>query len=54
MSQNLKIRKNKKAGYRQIQKVVKNIVENMLQKMLLSNCHLNLPFLWPQQLNALL
>ena len=47
MSQNLKIRKSPKAGYRHTQKVAKNFVENMLQKI----CHLatvmsNLSFLW--------
>ena len=36
MSQILKIRRSPKAGYRHIQKVAKNIVENMLQKILFS------------------
>ena len=48
MSQNLKIRRSPKAGYRHIEKVAKNIVENMLQK----TCYLatvmsNLSFLRP-------
>ena len=48
MSQNLKIRRSPKAGYRHIQKVAKNIVENMLQKMLFSNCHVK--FIFPMAL----
>ena len=48
MSKNLKIRRNTKAGYRHIQKVVKNIVENMLQKTLFSNCHVK--FIFPMAL----
>ena len=45
MSKNLKL---PKAGYRHIQKVAKNIVENMLQKMLFSNCHVK--FIFPMAL----
>ena len=37
MSQNLKIRRTPKARYRQIQKNVVSILENMLQKI--HNCH---------------
>ena len=48
MSQNLKIRRSPKAGYRHIQKVAKNIVENMLQKMLFNNCHVK--FIFPMAL----
>ena len=33
MSQNLKIQRSPKAGYHHIEKVVKNIVENMLPKI---------------------
>ena len=33
MNQNLKTRRRPKAGYRHIQKVVKHIEENMLQKI---------------------
>ena len=48
MSQNLKIRRSPKAGYRHIQKVAKNIVENVLQKMCyLATAMSNLPFFWP-------
>ena len=48
MSQNLKIRRSPKAGYRHIQKVFKNIVENMLQKICyLATVTSNLSFLWP-------
>ena len=48
MSQNLKIRRSPKAGYRRIQKVAKNIAENMLQKICyLATVMSNLPFLWP-------
>ena len=55
MSQNLKIRRSPKVGYCDIQKVFKNIGENVSQKI----CYLetvtsNLSFLWPQQLKALL
>ena len=48
MSKNLKIRRSPKAGYRHIQKVAKNIVENMLQKMLFSNFHVK--FIFPMAL----
>ena len=44
MSKNLKIRRSPKAGYRRMQKVAKNIVENILQKMLFSNCHVKFIF----------
>ena len=48
MSQILKIRRSPKAGYRHIQKVAKNIVENMLQKICyLATVMSNLSFLWP-------
>ena len=48
MSQNLKIRRSPKAGYRHIQKVFKNIVENMLQEICyLATVTSNLSFLWP-------
>ena len=48
MSQNLKIQRSPKAGYHHIQKVAKNIVENMLQKMLFGNCHVK--FIFPMAL----
>ena len=48
MSKKLKIRRSPKARYRHIQKVAKNIVENMLQKMLFSNCHVK--FIFPMAL----
>ena len=41
-------KKNPKAGYHHIQKVVKNIVEYMLQKVCyLATVTSNLSFLWP-------
>ena len=47
MSQNLKIHGIPKSGYRHIQKVVKNIVENMPQKKCcLAIVTSNLSFLW--------
>ena len=50
MRKNLKIRRSPKAGYRQIQKVAKNIVENMLQNMLFSNSHVK--FIFPMALSV--
>ena len=48
MSQNLKIRRNPKAGYRHIQRAVKNIVETALQKLCyLATVTSTLSFLWP-------
>ena len=48
MSQNLKIRRSTKAGYHHIQKVAKNTVENMLQKICyLATVMSNISFLWP-------
>ena len=47
MSQNLKIRRSPNAAYRHIQKVLKNIVEKMLQKICyLATVTSNLSFLW--------
>ena len=44
MSQNLKIQKSPKAGYRHIYRVAKNIVESTLHIMLLGNRHVKFIF----------